>query len=40
MAYLWRTHRLEIYAAEAGEAEAEKKNTKKEGDNKKENGTI
>jgi hypothetical protein len=40
MAYLWRTHRLEIYAAEESEAEIKKKNTKKEGNNKKENGTI
>jgi hypothetical protein len=31
---------LEIYAAEAGEAEAKGKNTEKKGDNRKKNGTI
>jgi hypothetical protein len=31
---------LEIYAAEAGEAEAEEKDTKKEENNRKENGII
>jgi hypothetical protein len=40
MAYLWRTHRLEVYAAEAGEAEAEEKDTEEKGNNKKENETI
>jgi hypothetical protein len=40
IAYLWQTHRLEIYAAEKGEVEIKGKNTKKEGNNKKKNGTI